>query len=190
MVIRWRDCSYRTCCEAQLNVKGVSLEAPVARKRPSTDAELLGAIAHAAGLSHAGHHDEARRLLEALWNDSEPNPSALVRIAIAHAMGDVASTPDEQVVWDERALVAAELLTEAELRAAGIECSRAEFFPSLHLNLGDAHCRAGQLELARRHCALGQTALRYLAIDGYLEQVAEGLKRLEVRIRSEFPRMS
>lgn len=52
--------------------------------------------------------------------------------------------------WDARALAEHAQVSEAAFAAVGIT-SAAGFAPSLHLNLGDDHLRAGNIGLAREH---------------------------------------
>lgn len=92
-------------------------------------------------------------------------------------MADVQDDPADELVWDLRALEAADLVTEVRARQ-----DVRGFYPSLHLNLGDVYPRLGDLELARAHVQLGQAALGALDDDGYAQMVKGGLDRLANRL--------
>src|SRR5215213_867405 len=67
------------------------------------------------------------------------------------AMADVQDDVHQELVWDQRALAAAELLTDARVGQAGVTLPVAGLFPSLHLNLGECFRKLGELGRAREH---------------------------------------
>ena len=66
------------------------------------------------------------------------------RCVIAHYLADLQSSLDDEVAWDQRALVEHAFLTDEDLAPVGIN-STADMAPSLHLNLGDGYLRQGRL---------------------------------------------
>ncbi|MBM9466529.1 hypothetical protein [Nakamurella leprariae] len=128
----------------------------------------------------AGHRAATRRELERLWQDLGGSGPPLHRCAVAHAMADVQDDPERELVWDRRALAAAEQVTPDEAERAGL--SVAGLLPSLHLNLGDVHRRLGNAHAARQHTELGLVAAHALGDDGYGRMISAALHRLAARL--------
>jgi hypothetical protein len=124
----------------------------------------------------------ARAQFAALWAELGPDGDPLHRVAVAHHAADVQDDPHEELAWDERALAAADAVTDERAAAAGVTSPVAAFYPSLHLNLGDAHRRLGDLAAARRHLELGRAAAGRLPGDGYGAMIRGGLDRLAERL--------
>jgi hypothetical protein len=82
------------------------------------------------------------------------------------------------------ALEAADALTDERARQAGAAGSVAGFYPSLHLDLGEAYRRLGDLERACDHLNRGRAARDALGDDGYGRLVKRGLDGLANRLRS------
>jgi hypothetical protein len=101
---------------------------------------------------------------------------------VAHALADVQDDPHEELRWDERALAAAEAITDERAARAGVAVPVRAFHPSLHLNLGDVHRRLGHLAEARRHLEQGRAAADALGDDGYSQLIRSGLDRLADRL--------
>lgn len=139
-------------------------------------------IGEGIGLSQQGDAASARRVFDEVWTLVGPDGDAFHRLAVAHAMADVQDALVDELAWDERALAAADELTQDRLRAAGMDRSVGSLYPSLHLNLGDVHRRLGNTEQAKVHLRLGRAALVELPTDGYGELVRAGLDQLAERI--------
>ena len=134
-------------------------------------------------LSQRGEREAARHIFAAVWEqiggeDGDP----LHRCGLAHAMADVQDDVHEELVWDLRALDAAELTSDERASRAGVTTPVAGFYPSLHLNLGECYRKLGELDLAREHLERGQAAVGALADDGYGQMVRGGLERLAERL--------
>lgn len=122
--------------------------------------------------------DRARAKLAMLWALVGHDGDALHRCAIAHAMADVCATPEDELVWDLRALDAGVILDDARLEAAGMAASVEGLMSSLHLNLADVYRRLGDASKAREHVAASNAAIARLAGDGYTEMVSRALSRI------------
>jgi hypothetical protein len=144
--------------------------------------EIVAAVAEAAALGHGGDRPAARRALEALWERVGPEGDALHRCAVAHALADVCDDPADEVAWDERALAAADDITEQRAREAGATGPVAAFYPSLHLNLGEGYRRLGDGDRAREHLERGLAAVDALPDDGYGRMIRGGLEGLAGRL--------
>lgn len=141
-------------------------------------------IGEAVQLTHQGEPKAARRLFEEIWDEiggEEGDP--LQRCTLAHAMADVQDDPNEELIWDQRALAAAPLITEERVAEAGVSLPVAGLYPSLHLNLSECYRKLGDLDRAREHLKHAQDTIGALADDDYgrlirdgLEKVAEGLR--------------
>ena len=97
-------------------------------------------------------------------------------------MADLQEDPRDELVWDTRALVAADLISDARVRETSAAQSVAQFYPSLYLNLADVHRRLGDFEEARRYLELGYRCASTLTDDGYGQLVRTGLDRLSERL--------
>jgi hypothetical protein len=126
--------------------------------------------------------DESRARLEALWAETGPDGDPLHLCAIAHALADLQDDPAAELRWDQQALEAGVKITDARVRAAGIDGTARGMLPSLHLNLGDVYSRTGDLDSARRHLDLGRADVDALPDGGYGRMITEGLDRLATRL--------
>ncbi|MEP7036220.1 MAG: hypothetical protein ABI934_11580 [Actinomycetota bacterium] len=99
-------------------------------------------------------------------------------------MADVQDDVHVELVWDLRALEAADLLTDERVAQAGAMSPVAAFYPSLHLNLGECYRKLGNLDLARENLERGHAAVGSLGDDGYGRMIKGGLDRLGERLAS------
>lgn len=140
-------------------------------------------IGEGIALSQGGERAAARALFAQLWSDlGGEDADPLHRCALAHSMADVLDDVQEELLWDLRALEAADLLTNERAAEAGIASPVAGFYPSLHLNLDDCYRRLGNLGLARQHLDRARAALAALRADGYGQMIKAGLHRLAERL--------
>lgn len=146
--------------------------------------DAMMARIHEAMLSAGGDRAAARARFQALWETIGPAGDPLHRVALAHHMADVQDDPAEAIAWDERALAAADSLSDDRARAHHETLSVQAFYPSLHLNLAEGHRRLGNPDAARRHLALGLHALDALPDDGYGRLIRGGLDRLAARLEA------
>ncbi|MET8054429.1 hypothetical protein ABZU75_43330 [Streptosporangium sp. NPDC005286] len=133
-------------------------------------------------LGQSGERAAARRLFSELWQEIGATGDPLHRCALAHSMADVQDDAHEELLWDLRALEAADLITDARARQAGVTGPASGFYPSLHLNLGDVYRRLGDLDRARDHLRRGRAAVDALGDDGYGQMIRQGLDRLADRL--------
>jgi tetratricopeptide (TPR) repeat protein len=134
-------------------------------------------------LGRGGDREAARRLFAQVWDDlGGDGGDPLHRCALAHAMADVQDDAHDELVWDLRALDAADSITDERAAQAGVAGPVVGFYPSLHLNLGDCYRRLGRPERAREHLQRGLAAAARSPDDGYARLVKEGLDRLAERL--------
>jgi hypothetical protein len=142
---------------------------------------MMVKIGQGIGLGGSGERDAARRLFAELWEEIGATGDALHRCTLAHSMADVQDDVHEELVWDLRALEAADLITDDRVRQAGV-ATVSGFYPSLHLNLGEAYRKLGDLGRARDHLERGLAAIGALGDDGYGEMIKGALGRLADRL--------
>lgn len=134
-------------------------------------------------LSQSGNRVTARRLFAQVWDEiGGERGDPFHRCALAHWMADVQDDVQDELMWDLRALEAADLVSDERAVAAGVTSPVAGFYPSLHLNLGECYRKLGDYEQARQHLAAGQGALDILPGDGYGRMISGGLRRLAERL--------
>lgn len=139
-------------------------------------------IGEGIGLRQRGERDAARLLFAAVWKEIGPDGDAFHRCALAHSMADVQDDVHEELVWDLRALQAADSVTDERARQAGLNGPVSGFYPSLHLNLGEVYRKLGELDRARDHLEQGRAAVGALGDDGYGKMIKNGLDRLADRL--------
>lgn len=137
-------------------------------------------ILQAATSAAAGASDAARAALQECWDRTSPSDHAQ-RCVIAHYLADQQTDLTAETDWDERAVAEHAQVEESDLTALGID-SAAGFAPSLHLNLGDDHLRAGNTGLAREHLVAARNAEHFLSDDGYGAMIRAGIDRLGERL--------
>ncbi len=141
-------------------------------------------IGQAVQLSHQGERDAARLLFAEIWDEiGGEQGDPLHRCTLAHAMADVQDDVREELVWDQRALAAADLLTDARMTQAGVSLPVAGLYPSLHLNLSECYRKLGDLGRAREHLQQAQATIGALGDDGYGQMIREGLERVAEQLR-------
>jgi hypothetical protein len=89
----------------------------------------------------------------------------------------------QELVWDRRALAAADLLTDARMAQAGVMIPAAGLYPSVHLNLSACYRKLGDLGRAREHLQQAQATIGALGDDGYAQMIREGMERLTEQLR-------
>lgn len=138
--------------------------------------DITAAISTALG----GDREAGREDLLACW-DTVSDGEHAKRCVLAHYLADLEGNLDNEITWDERALVAYQHVGESDLAPIGIPSANG-LAPSLHLNLGDGYLRQGHLDRARSHLNAGLSTVHHLGGDGYGAMIRTGLKRLDARI--------
>ncbi|HEX6356285.1 hypothetical protein [Actinophytocola sp.] len=141
-------------------------------------------IGEAVQLSHGGERDAARLLFAEIWDEIGGEQGDPLHVCtLAHAMADVQDDARQELVWDERALAAADLLTDARVAEAGVALPVAGLYPSLHLNLSECHRKLGDLDLAREHLKRAQATIGALGDDEYGQMIKKGLEQIAEQLR-------
>lgn len=133
-----------------------------------------------------GQREVARHLFAQLWEEIGAEQGDPLHVCVlAHSMADVQDDVHQELVWDQRALAAAALLTDDRVAQAGVPLSVAGLYPSLHLNLADCHRKLGDLDRAREHLQQAQAGIGALADDDYGQLIKNGLDQLAQQLTPE-----
>ena len=145
----------------------------------ATDATLTR-IGQAVELHHhQGQRDAARDLFAQIWEDIGGEQGDPLHVCVlAHSMADVQDDVNEELVWDLRALAAADRVTDEDVARAGVPLSVAGLYPSLHLNLSECYRKLGDLGRAREHLKQARAGIGALGDDDYGRLIKGGLERL------------
>jgi hypothetical protein len=142
-----------------------------------TDPTILR-IGEAVQLSHQGEREAARVLFAEIWDEIGGEQGDPLHVCtLAHAMADVQDDVRQELVWDRRALDAADLLTDERVAQAGVPLRVAGLYPSLHLNLSECYRKLDDLDRAREHLHQAQATIGALGDDEYGQLIRDGLTR-------------
>ncbi|MEU7752512.1 hypothetical protein AB0B57_31845 [Micromonospora sp. NPDC049101] len=156
------------------------------QEQPSAFEATLTRINHAVQLHHhQGQRAAARDLFTQIWDEIGGDRGDPLHVCVlAHSMADVQDDVEQELIWDERALAAADLLTDARLAQAGVPMSVAGLYPSLHLSLAECHRRLGDLDRAREYVERARAGIGALGDDQYGQLIRGGLDRLTQQLTS------
>ncbi|MFD6681693.1 MULTISPECIES: tetratricopeptide repeat protein [Micromonospora] len=142
--------------------------------------ETLARINEAVQLHHQqGRREAARDVFAQIWDEIDGERGDPLHVCVlAHSMADVQDDVRQELVWDERALTAAGLLTDDRVARAGVPMSVAALYPSLHLNLGECYRKLGDIDRARECLQRAQAGIGALGDDAYGQLIRDGLDRL------------
>jgi hypothetical protein len=121
--------------------------------------------------------------LVALWDEiGGPAADPLHAVSLAHFLADLQDDPAAELEWDQRALRAADGLTDERAREYHASLAVRGFYPSLHLNLAADHVKLADPAAARRHLDRAEAALPDLPPGGYGDMIRAGIARLRARL--------
>ena len=143
---------------------------------------VMARIVEAVGLAQAGNGDAARPMFVELWDEIGDEGDPLHRCTLAHHAADVQQDVEAELMWDLRALAAADEVTDERAQRYHGSLSVAGFYPSLHLNLADDYRRLGEQERAQEHIGRAQEAAGALSDDGYGRMIREGIARVAAQL--------
>src|SRR5918996_1506921 len=133
---------------------------------------------------HQGQREAARDLFAQIWDEIGGDQGDPLHVCVlAHAMADVQDDVHQELVWDQRALAAADMLTDARAAQAGVTLPVAGLYPSLHLNLSECYRKLGDLGRAREHLERAQATIGALGDDEYAQLIKGGLERVAEQLR-------
>lgn len=139
-------------------------------------------IEEAMARQHAGDAEEARARFTAIWAEIADGGDPFHRCVLAHYMADLQPDPSEELVWDLRALEAAESVTDERAKQHDASLAIRGFYPSLHLNLAADHHKLGDTARARHHLAEARRRLDALHDDDYGRGLRAAIDRLATQV--------
>ncbi|WP_416563494.1 hypothetical protein [Nocardia testacea] len=154
----------------------------------------MNAITAAVTLGRSGDSAAARERLLELWRGIGVTGDPFHRCTLAHYLADLHDDPAQALVWDIRALDAADALTDNRVQRHHASLRVAGFYPSLHLNLADNFRRLGSWDAAAEQLAAARERLDALSDDAYgamirtaLDEVADAVTRRSTERRPSAP---
>jgi hypothetical protein len=149
-----------------------------------TEDPVMARISAAIATLHAGERERARECFAELWSELGENGDPFHVCTLAHFMADAQDDVHAELEWDLRALAAAERVSDGRAKAYHADLAIKSFFPSLHLNVGDACFRIGDLNRAREHAKAAEAKLNDLTDSPLSSMIRGGIARLSQRLAS------
>lgn len=144
---------------------------------------ILDRIGEALAAFNAGRRAEGRMAFSDIWSEIEgEDGSPFHQCILAHYMADAQDDPKQELLWDRRALTAAERILRESASEEQPSLTGLSLFPSLHLNLADVLHRTGAMEEARSQLAKAQATSHSMDDDGYGQLIRGGIERLAQRL--------
>ena len=156
-----------------------SLDATPSQPPPD---DVMSAIARAQQAALDGERARARHEFAELWERIGPDGDPLHRVTLAHYMADVQDDPNDELEWDQRALAAADALTDDRAKAYHATLAVPGFYASLYLNLAQDYHKLGATKQARENLGSAERASADLPPDGYGDLVRSGIASLRERL--------
>lgn len=144
--------------------------------------ETMARIAAAIGQLHSGDREGARAAFSDIWSGLGADADPFHVCTLSHYMADTQDEARSELEWDLRALEAADRVTDGRAREHHESLSMKSFYPSLHLNVGDAYSRLGEIEKAREHVRAAQAALSDLPDSPLAQMTRKGIAGLSQRV--------
>ena len=130
----------------------------------------------------AGEHARARTALLDIWTELGPAGDPLHRCTLAHYLADAYDDPAEALVWDIRALDAADALTDSRLGDYHAGPQAAGFYPPLPRNLAANLRRPGSFPAATLHLDTARARLDPLPDNDYGALIRRVVPEIELAI--------
>lgn len=142
----------------------------------------MAAIGTAVTRGREGDTEGARQRLTEIWAAIAETADPFHQCVLAHFLADL-HAPAEAIIWDQRALAAADeatrgLAESADEQAVAAAAQLAGFRPSLHLNLADSHRRLGSFATAELHLSTAGQAAECLPVGPYADQIRQWIEQV------------
>jgi len=135
---------------------------------------------------HAGERAQAATSLASIYAEISDRGDPFHLCILSHFMADAQNDPERELEWDLRALEAAAKVTEQRAKDHHSSLSISSFYPSLHLNAGDAYLRLGMIEQARKHVLAAQACLTDVADTPLGDMTRAAIGRLADRVEAVY----
>jgi|SRR5689334_1041434 len=143
------------------------------------DDDLMSRVTAAVQRGQAGERGTARQDLEAMWAEVERGVGDdFHRCVIAHFLADLQDDDRDELMWDERALVAVGGVSDERAQEFHGSLHVRGFMPSLYLSLADDHRRLGDADRAHEFLEKARATSDALGDDAYGELVRGALDKV------------
>ncbi|RSZ65554.1 hypothetical protein EAH68_02025 [Corynebacterium hylobatis] len=126
----------------------------------------------------SGDSASARERLLTLWAEIGVTGDAFHRCILAHYLADLYDDPAEALIWDIRALDAADAVPAQGVGGVQHGFNIASFRPSLYLNIADNLRQLGSFTAAVAHLDAATHDMHLLAEDAYGGLIRDGMKQV------------
>lgn len=148
----------------------------------ATPDPTMEAIGKALGLGRGGGIETARRDLLAIWQQIGVAGDPFHRCTLAHYLADLYEDPAEALIWDIRALDAADGLKDERAQQHHASLQVAGFYPSLFLNIADNLRCLGAFEAAAEHISSAEQHTSALSDDAYGDTIRTAIHEVRQAI--------
>lgn len=138
----------------------------------------MKAIVAAVARGHEGDLEQSRRDLRAIWQQIGVAGDPFHRCTLAHYLADLYENPAEALIWDIRALDAADSLTDERALQYHASLQVAGFYPSLYLNIADNLRRLGAFDAATEHINNANQHVSALSEDVYGDMIRTAISEV------------
>lgn len=142
----------------------------------------MEAITAAVLTGREGRTDTARTELLTIWSRIGTDGDALHRCTLAHYLADLYDHPAEALIWDVRALDAAQALTDERAQRHHAELRMTGFLPSLYLNMADNLRRLRAFDSAADQLTQADRHRSALPTDAYGDMIRTALDEVRLAI--------
>lgn len=160
----------------------------------ATPDPTMETIGKAVILGREGDTESARSDLLAIWQQIGVTGDPFHRCTLAHYLADFYEDLAEALIWDVRALDAANSITDERARQHHASLHVAGFYPSLYLNIADNLRRLGAFEAAAEHISNAEQHTSALPDDAYgstirtaIHEVHQAIDNRETARRASAP---
>ena len=144
--------------------------------------ETMDRITASVTKGRAGDSESARLELLSIWDDIGVGGDPFHRCTLAHYLADLFEHPAQALMWDVRALDAADELSDQRARRFETSLRVAAFYPSLHLNIADNLRRLSAFDAAQEHIEAARRACSSLGDDDYGRSIKSSIDSVEIGI--------
>ncbi|MBK8468499.1 MAG: hypothetical protein WAR57_12135 [Candidatus Phosphoribacter sp.] len=155
------------------------MTAPAATPDPTMEA-----IGKAVLLGREGDTESARRDLLAIWSKIGVAGDPFHRCTLAHYLADLHESPAEALIWDVRALDAADALSDERAQQHHASLQVAAFYPSLYLNIADNLRRLGAFGAAAENINTAGQHASALGADAYGDTIRTAIREVQQAIEN------
>lgn len=141
--------------------------------------DVVARVTAAVQRGQAGERVAARHDLEAMWAEVERGGGDdFHRCVIAHFMADLQEDDRDELMWDERALVAVDGVSDERAQEFHPSLQVRGFMPSLYLSLADDHRRLGDANRAQEFLGRARATSDALGDDAYGELIRGAIHKV------------